>query len=232
MQGDPTVAHGVGWAFDSLLDIMFRWVPSTILVMTSNSPYTNPNPVQTPVTQPVTTTDVVNFLQMASPETFDRVFRDWGLFVAISIMLSLLLGVGSLYCMIRIWQVRQNEHAKRRAFAHTVAAKDVPKTQLRWNRIREQIASEDERQWRLAILEADIMLNELLDVQGYRGETMADKLKQVNRATFSTIGQAWEAHSVRNMIAHQGMMQPLDSREARRVVGMYEQVFREFKFIE
>ncbi|MCE9541605.1 hypothetical protein K8R03_03565 [Candidatus Kaiserbacteria bacterium] len=232
MQGDPTVAHGVWWAFSALLDIMFRWVPSTILVMTNASSYSSPNPIQTPVTQPVTTTDVVNFLQMASPETFDAVFHNWALFTAISIMFSLLLAVGAIYCMIRIWQVRQNEHARRKAAAHTVAAKDVPKTQLRWNRIREQIASEDERQWRLAILEADIMLNELLDLQGFRGETMADKMKQVSRTNFSTIGLAWEAHGVRNMIAHQGMMQPLDAREARRVIGMYEQVFKEFRFLE
>lgn len=232
MQGDPTVAHGVGWAFQSVLEVMFRWVPATLLTMTNTSSYPNPDPIKTPLTQPVSTTDVVNFLQIASPASFDQLFHQWALFVAISIMLSLLLGVACLYCGIRIWQVRQNERAKRLAFAHTVAAKDVPKTQLRWNRIREQIAAPSEDQWRLAILEADIMLNELLDVQGLRGETMADKLKQANRASFRTIDLAWEAHAVRNRIAHEGMHKPLDEHEARQTIGMFEQVFREFKFVE
>ena len=39
----------------------------------------------------------------------------------------------------------------------------MPRTQLRWNGILEEANSDDERKWRLAILEADIMLNELLE---------------------------------------------------------------------
>ncbi|MBV9159600.1 MAG: hypothetical protein JO019_03335, partial [Candidatus Kaiserbacteria bacterium] len=56
--GDPTVANGTGWAFNSILNVMFRWVPATLFVMTNTSPYDNPNPITTPVTAPVTTTDV------------------------------------------------------------------------------------------------------------------------------------------------------------------------------
>ena len=76
------------------------------------------------------------------------------------------------------------------------------------------------------------MLNELLDVLGYRGETMADKMKQVVRGDFNTIDLAWEAHKVRNRVAHEGAEHLLSGREARRVISLYEQVFREFKFIE
>lgn len=226
------MANGVGWAFDSILELMFRWVPATVMVFSNTAPGSNPGMLQKPITDPVTTTEVVNFLQGASPAGFNAFLENWALFVAISIMVSLLLGIGCIYCAIRILQVRTNERARHKAYAHSVAAKDIPKTQLRWNHIREQLATDDEKQWRLAILEADIMLSELLDVQGFRGETMADKLKQVNRANFHTIDLAWEAHLVRNKIAHEGMRMQLDARDARRVIGMYEQVFREFKFVE
>lgn len=232
MQGDPTVINGVAWAFGDVLNIMFRWVPATVAVFTNATPYGMHDPIRTPITEPVTTTDVVNFLQSASPDGFNQFLEHWALFVAISIMFSLLLGVACIYCAIRILQVRHTERARHKAYAHTVAVKDVPKTQLRWNRIREQIASGDEKQWRLAILEADIMLSELLDVQGYKGETMADKLKQVTRTNFNTVDQAWEAHQVRNRIAHEGSTLHLDERLARRTISMYEHVFREFKFVE
>ena len=76
------------------------------------------------------------------------------------------------------------------------------------------------------------MLNELLDVLGYRGETMADKMKQVDPAKFNGINLAWEAHRVRNALAHQGSMQELNAREARRVIELFEAVFREFRFVE
>lgn len=233
MQGDPTtVGGGVFNALDTIFELMFRWMPATLGTFTNTTPYANPNPIQQPITEPVTTTQVVNFLQSASPEGFNQFLEQWALFVAISILFSLLVGIACIYCAIRILQVRHNERARHKAYAHSVATKNVPKTQMRWNHVREQVASSDEKQWRLAILEADIMLSELLDVQGLRGETMADKLKQGNRATFRTIDLAWEAHQMRNRIAHEGTKLHLDERDARRVIGMYEQVFREFKFVE
>ena len=144
------------------------------------------------------------------------------------------MSLASYYCstpLVRVWQIRQHEWAKAQAAGASVAHKDVPKSQLRWNHILERAHSNDEKSWRLAILEADMMLNELLDMLGYRGETMADKMKQAGRAQFQTIDLAWEAHRVRNTIAHQGSLQSLSAHETRRVIGLYGQVFREFRFV-
>ena len=53
--------------------------------------------------------------------------------------------------------------------------------------------------------------------------------KQVDRANFKTIDLAWEAHRARNRIAHtQGG--GIDTHEARRVIGLYTQIFKEFDF--
>ena len=233
MEGESFVG-GLQDGIRFLTDVMFRWIPGTVQVMSGTAPDMGErNFTLTPITEPVTTADVLGFLQTtASAEAYDGLYQNWAVLVSISVLITLLLLAAIIYCIVRILQVRHTEELRVRAAAHSVAAKDVPKTQLRWNRIREQIASEDEQQWRLAILEADIMLNELLDILGYKGETMADKLKSVERGDFKSIDLAWEAHRVRNAIAHQGTMQELTSREARRVIGMYEQVFKEFKFVE
>lgn len=163
------------------------------------------------------------------PET---VVDFWGPLFFISLSFSLLLSVGIVYCAMRILQIRREERARFAKIAAPVAAQDVPRTQLRWNRILEQIASEDEQQWRLAILEADIMLNDLIDSLGYKGETMADKMKQIDVSTFNTIDYAWEAHKIRNRVAHEGTAHVLNDREARRVIKMYERVFKEFKYVD
>ena len=128
--------------------------------------------------------------------------------------------------------MRQIERRRFESAQQTVAARDLPKSQLRWNRVREQAGSDSEQSHRLAILEADIMLNELLDVLGYKGETMADKMRGVDRINFNTIDLAWEAHKIRNKIAHQGAIHSISAREARRVVALYERVFKEFHFIQ
>ena len=101
----------------------------------------------------------------------------------------------------------------------------------KWERVQSHMASQNESDWKLAILEADIMLDELLDVSGYKGDTMGEKLKQVDKSDFNTIDMAWEAHKVRNMIAHEGSDFAMSEREARRVVGLYEAVFKEFRYI-
>jgi len=136
-----------------------------------------------------------------------------------------------IYCWLRILQIRRRERLTFRAAQRTVVSQDIPRTQLRWNRVVDQANSSNPESWRLAILEADIMLNELLDLQGYKGETIADKMKQVDRHKFNSIESAWEAHKIRNRIAHEGGL-TLTPREVRSAITLYERVFREFRYLE
>jgi hypothetical protein len=101
----------------------------------------------------------------------------------------------------------------------------------KWERVMDHVNSPNESDWKLAILEADIMLDELLNKQGYQGSTMGEKLKQVDRSDFTTIDLAWEGHKVRNMVAHEGSEYLIPQREAERIIKLYESVFREFKYI-
>jgi len=101
----------------------------------------------------------------------------------------------------------------------------------KWQRIQEHINSSHPSDWRFAILEADIMLDEILDELEYKGESMSEKLKQVERSDFLTIDHAWEAHKVRNQIAHEGSEFLINEREARRVIDLYALIFTEFKYI-
>ena len=234
MEGDPSISGGFFWALRSISDIALRWIPGTVEIIagTAGPGYISSSVITKPITEPVTTQDVANFLQStASQATYDNLFRNWSVLVAVAVVISLLCFAAVVYCLVRVWQIRQHEWAKAQAAGASVAHKDVPKSQLRWNHILERAHSDDEKSWRLAILEADMMLNELLDVLGYRGETMADKMKQAGRAQFQTIDLAWEAHRVRNTIAHQGSLQSLSAHETRRVIGLYGQVFREFRFV-
>lgn len=164
--------------------------------------------------------------------SIDTILAFWGPWFPLAVFLCLLLGTGIIYCVVRILQIRRVERGAMAAGAHPVAAQDIPRTQLRWRRILEQVSSDDEQKWRLAIMEADIMLNDLLDVLGYKGETMADKMKRVTIEAFNTIDFAWEAHKIRNRIVHDGDAYTLDTREANRVIRMYERVLKEFKYIE
>jgi hypothetical protein len=146
----------------------------------------------------------------------------------IGILLMVILLGGIVYVTIRTNQIRAREAARIRA---SVPAAMQPKRNERWDKVLTHVHSDNPNDWRLAIIESDVMLDELVTRMGYRGMTLGDKLKQVSRGDIATIDAAWEAHRVRNQIAHAGSDYILTQREARRVVELYGSVFEEFKYI-
>ncbi len=154
-----------------------------------------------------------------------------------STLLSLLFLTGIIYCVIRtgaIFHEAEEAHGGHGHKSHSGeshAHSSSTTTNKRWDKIEEHIGSENSSDWRLAILECDIILDEMLTKMGYRGETIADKLKAVEKSDFLSIDKAWEAHRVRNDIAHRGSNFQITGMEARRIVSLYEDVFREFHFI-
>lgn len=99
----------------------------------------------------------------------------------------------------------------------------------RWSIIEGYMSSNHETLWRIGIMEADNMLREVLMEKGYVGVDVGEML---TNAKFSTVQLAWEAHKVRNRIAHEGSNFHLSEREAKRVNVLYEAVFRELNAIK
>lgn len=101
----------------------------------------------------------------------------------------------------------------------------------RWQKVLEHVNSPNPSDWKLAILEADIMLGDMLDKMSYHGATIGDKLKSVEPSDFTTLQEAWEAHKIRNSIAHEGTDYEVNKPEAERVIKLFKKVFEEFKYI-
>lgn len=156
----------------------------------------------------------------------------WYVFSILSFVVSALLLVGTVYAIIRFTELRGIEDAAlreaERAFRQTHAAEGE---NTKWQRIMAHTSSESPSDWRIAIMEADIMLDELLDSLGYAGATIADKLKTAQPGAFHSIEDAWNAHKVRNAIAHRGSDFVLTKRATETTIAQYQHVFEEFKFI-
>lgn len=101
----------------------------------------------------------------------------------------------------------------------------------RWQHIESLINGATASEWREAIIEADIMLDDLLTRNGYVGDGVGEKLKSIEPTEIGSLQDAWEAHKVRNQIAHEGSAFDLTESLARRTIARYENVFREFKAI-
>ncbi len=165
-------------------------------------------------------------LESASPASF--ISRTLTVVLIIGALLSLLFLFGIAYVTFRTNQIRA---AETRRIKEALPKETVHVKNERWERIVAHVSSGNPSDWRLAIIEADIMLDELMTRIGYVGPSLGEKLKQVSRGDFETIDAAWEAHKIRNRIAHAGSDFILTQREARRVIELYASVFNEFKYV-
>lgn len=161
-------------------------------------------------------------------EPFARYFGDvwYPRLRFVSYLISILAFIGICYAVSRTSKIAKAERIKYNTAPISEAA-SVPRNG-HWEKVMAHLNSQNPNDWKVAIIEADIMLDELLDKMGYQGATIGDKLKTVEQSDFLTLNEAWEAHKVRNQIAHEGAAFMLSDREARRVMSLYEKVFREF----
>ena len=173
----------------------------------------------------------------------------------LEILASILLIAGItivLYCLVRLYEIKQEDAkkaAKEKAASSTptqisTASADqndtlpgaapieqsVPRNET-WESIRGKLLSETESEWRIGIIEADIYLDRVLDIKGVPGDTLGDKLKNVSPSILPSVQVAWEAHKVRNRIAHDGADFSLTMPEVRRVYSYFEIVFRDLGVI-
>ncbi len=147
----------------------------------------------------------------------------------VTTFLSLVLLGGIAYAAMRWYHLKKEYTAmvKAEQLAAGARANENPK----WREIVDLTGSANPNDWRQAILLADVMLGDLLQTLGYQGEGIGEKLKSVEPGDFPTLDLAWEAHRVRNEIAHAGSDFLLTQREARRTIDLFRRVFESFQFI-
>jgi hypothetical protein len=101
----------------------------------------------------------------------------------------------------------------------------------KWKYILTLIESPNESDWRVAIIEADTLLEDSLKERGLVGNTMAELLEEAKANGYSGMQSAWDAHLVRNKIAHEGIDFPVTQIEGRRVIKLYQNVFEGLEVI-
>ena len=152
----------------------------------------------------------------------------------IAIFISLILLTISIYSAIRIRQIEKAEKEAEELMKSE--QKETPVEQEKelnekWAKVQELINSANPNDWRVAILEADIMLAEVLEKAGFHGDTIGDQLKTIEKGDMVTLDSAWEAHKIRNEVAHGGNDFQLNERDAKATIELYKKVFEEFYHI-
>lgn len=112
--------------------------------------------------------------------------------------------------------------------AHAHEEEKPGKTQ--WQSVLRLASSSNPSDWKLAIIEADVLLDTMTYMQGFEGDTLGERLRNTDVGLFQTIKYARHAHGLRNRIAHTPDM-TITERDLNQTIKMYEAVFTEFSYI-
>ncbi|MEK7515122.1 MAG: hypothetical protein AAB608_01945 [Patescibacteria group bacterium] len=155
-----------------------------------------------------------------------------------SVALSLLKGIGMflslLFGVILIWiaykWIMLNSEVPASKAEEVPGAIPEPAEggpfQARWDEIMRHMESPQEAQWKLAIVEADTLLDLALARAGFPGSSIGDRLMRVTDGQIPGLDDVWGAHKIRNRIAHD-IGFTLSYAHMRSALGAYARVLED-----
>lgn len=99
----------------------------------------------------------------------------------------------------------------------------------KWRKIEDLFSYGKEMNFKLAVIEADKLLDYVLKESYFQGETMGDRLKMATYR-YPKLRQVWWAHKVRNHVVHETKYE-LRHGEAKKVLGLFKNALKELKAI-
>jgi hypothetical protein len=158
----------------------------------------------------------------------------WGVVGTISILLTIIFLAIVIFSLIRLVEIQlyDKEEIQHEIDKASVRQEEIDRNaNPRWHYIQTLIESPNESDWRVAIIEADSMMEENLKEKGLSGSTVSELLEAAKESGYRNIQDAWDAHLVRNQIAHEGSDFSLSQVEGRRIIKMFQNFFEEIRVI-
>ena len=103
-------------------------------------------------------------------------------------------------------------------------------SQSKWEEIMRHMNSDREAEWKFAIIEADKLIDDILKKSGYPGDTLGERLTNIDKSQLLSLDGIWESHKIRNKLAHD-VNYFLRYAEARRAIQFYEDALRELEVV-
>lgn len=158
----------------------------------------------------------------------------WGTIGTVSAVVSIIFLSIIIFSLVRMYEIQVFDQKEiEHEISHALAKTKERDRELnpRWKYILTLVESPNESDWRVAIIESDTLLEEAFRERGLVGNTMSELLEEAKMNGYTSIQNAWDAHLIRNKIAHEGMNYPITQVEIRRVMNLYQNVFEDLQVI-
>lgn len=146
--------------------------------------------------------------------------------ITLSIILIIVFLTISVLLFLKAFRIRKST-------AQTIekGITETPENFLeRWQGVLKHLESLNESEWRVAIIEADKLIDDILTRKGFEGESVAEKLSSIEKGQMKSIDRLWEAHKARNRIVHKADYK-IEQSEARRMISYYEEALVELEVL-
>src|SRR3989344_3998756 len=91
----------------------------------------------------------------------------------------------------------------------------------RWKKIQKRAESGAESEYKLALIEADDFLNEMLEDRGFTGETFEELINNAGKIMLPNSAEILSAHEVRNSIVYNPDYR-IDLDRVKKILAVYE----------
>lgn len=105
------------------------------------------------------------------------------------------------------------------------------KLRAKWNKVKEKLKSKNESDYKVAIIEADNIIDDLIARMNYKGENMGERLDNITSGQIENIEDLRKAHEVRNRIIHDESF-VLTKEEAEKTMNIFEDFLKFFMVFE
>lgn len=157
---------------------------------------------------------------------FGTIYAILGFFKVLFLVLSTIFICGIVYVIHELQKLRPG-------YKLVVDPSKVgqPKiAQMRWKEIKRRMSIGTESEWRLAIIEADSLIDEVFKKMGFSGDTLGDRINSISQQELNSINELREAHGVRNRLVHTPGYK-VSQDDAERAIRRYERVLEELEVI-
>ncbi|OGZ30959.1 MAG: hypothetical protein A2931_02510 [Candidatus Niyogibacteria bacterium RIFCSPLOWO2_01_FULL_45_48] len=104
------------------------------------------------------------------------------------------------------------------------------RTRRRWDDIVKKAKTAGSPGYSMAVIEADILLEETMGRLGFLGKNLAERLRTSAPGELPSINDIWEAHKLRNRIAHESSFRP-SYEETMKSLSAYRKALEELRTI-
>lgn len=158
----------------------------------------------------------------------------WNTLLIISSFLSIIFIGVSVYSLVKMRELQIEEKEELREAIEEIEKKRESlekKENSKWSYVLSLLEGYNDSDWRMSIIEADSLMEEFLREKEVSGNSVSELLEGAKTNGYKNINDAWNAHIVRNKIAHEGSNYPISQMEARKIIKMYQNFFEELEMI-